>query len=184
MMVVASLVVVSKAARADPEREAPTDWGPPVPPAVLPFDGFNVPAGYHVETRARKAPIIVGSILLGVSYGLPLSFALKKDASSETRWLAAPIIGPWVGANQHTDSCAHRSPDDNNCFDFAPLGYGLLGLGQLAGAITLSAGLLNPRQVLVLNRTGVSSQPTRERSIAIAPWATSNGAGVAVGGLF
>ncbi len=183
IVVLASLVVVSKSALADPEPDSPTAWGPPVPPSVLPFDGFEVPAGYHVESRARKAPIIVGGVLLGVFYGLPLAFAVQKDASSETHWLAAPIIGPWAAANQHADSCAHRSPDDSYCVDLAPLGYAIVGLGQLAGAITLSAGLLNPRQVLVRNRGSVSSQPTHDASIAIMPWVTSSGAGLAVGGL-
>ncbi|MES1206261.1 MAG: hypothetical protein ABUS79_10030 [Pseudomonadota bacterium] len=88
---------------------------PDLAPRRLPYDdGDPVPAGYHVEKRARRGGVIAGSIMLGAAYIPLLYIALLTDFDGDTAWLALPVVGPWVAAARiPRDRC--NSSDTTYC---------------------------------------------------------------------
>jgi hypothetical protein len=70
---------------------------PPAGPARLRYEeGDPIPPGYHVVQRARQGPVIAGTIVFSVSYGIALSAAMINDFDDQTQWLAIPVAGPWL----------------------------------------------------------------------------------------
>jgi len=186
------ITAVGAQARAQEPAQPPatdssaTAAGPPVyylyptPPSELPFDGHYVPPGYHVESRARKGLIIGGAAPLGVLYSLGLQYAFHD--SPELHLLAVPVVGPWLAMGLHKDPCDHDPRQEEDfCVDAAPIAYFFDGLGQVAGAILLTTGLLNPKQVLVPDG---STQSASSFSVTVVPWLGASRGGVGLGGNF
>jgi len=122
------------------------------PPEVEEFDGFNVPAGYHVETRPRVGLLVGGAVTFGVLYMLSVSVAARAK-TSEGRWMAAPVIGPFAAMGAHEDPCAGKAGTESAwaCIDAAPTLELFDGIGQIVGASLLTVGIVSRRSVLVPN---------------------------------
>jgi hypothetical protein len=116
----------------------------------LEFDGFNVPAGYHVVTRPRIGLVIGGAVTLGVFYMLSVS-AGTRTSGAEGHWLAVPLIGPFGAAGAHEDACEKKRGTEAyiGCIDVAPTFEIVDGLGQIVGASLLFAGLISRKSILV-----------------------------------
>src|SRR3954468_23770453 len=110
---------------------------PPAPqlrqPESVPYNGGPVPAGYHVEERARRGMIIGGTLTLGVPWVLGIVVASGYDFSNQSGWLVVPVLGPWITiASRKTDGlCGYGNscPDDNGVRTMLILD----GLTQAAG---------------------------------------------------
>ena len=134
----------------------PPAWPPPVEPEddmEIESDGFQVPPGYHLETRHSKGLLIAGGVTFGASYFMAASAAAGAERNAEHNWLFVPAIGPWIALATHEDPCApgRYDADAAVCFDLVPSLYLIDGIAQVTGAILLGAGLLSTRQVLVRN---------------------------------
>jgi hypothetical protein len=126
-------------------------------------DGDPVPAGYHVGTRVRVAPIAVGASMFGVAWlssalGASVANGLGNDASD----LFIPAIGPFLQMSKTTDATGNFW----NVFD---------GTVQCVGIGLLIYGIVSPQQVLVRNDVA-RWLPT--------PYAARNGGGLVWGGAF
>jgi hypothetical protein len=104
------------------------------------------PQGYVLESRARRGPIIAGSILLGVPYVLGITFT---DLEEQRVWLVVPVAGPWLTLAGGDYSC-----DSNSDFDCADERTGrtfliLDGLMQGTGAALLIYGMASKSQRFV-----------------------------------
>jgi hypothetical protein len=169
-----------------PAPPYPSVWYPPPPPVYAPrevqeFDGFNVPAGYHVETRPRVGLVVGGAVTFGVLYMLSVS-AASSSKSTEGHWLAAPIIGPFAAAGAHQDPCEKKQGTEAGCLDIAPPFELLDALGQIVGASLLTAGLLARRSVLV------PDAPVRTGALVVVPsfsrTSTASSSGLSIAGTF
>lgn len=146
-------------------------------PATLPYvNGAPIPRGYMVEEYHPRGLIIGGAITLGSLYLISLSVAPTDDYKNGNGWLAVPVIGPfgWL-ATRKDRTCGYGSytytcSDDSSNRTLAMLD----GLGQVAGATMLIAGLAITRKHLVLVDTDV----------VVAPYATSTSSGLQLLGRF
>jgi hypothetical protein len=148
-------------------------------------DGTNLPAGTHVEKHVRRGWVIAGSIVFGVAYGLGLVSAASQDSSSPSKWLAIPVVGPWIalGALGSYDEAAcdrNSSSSSKICpsKSGAQEAYPMLGIGQLAGIGMVLGGVL-------LKRTEIVPDVIVEHEVTVAPFYASHGpGGLAVAGRF
>lgn len=149
-------------------------------PSELPYvEGGPVPRGYALEEYHSRGLIISGAVTLGTLYALSLSAAAGGNFNRANGWLAVPIVGPfgWLAARKApvcqyydvTDTC--RSDEDSKRAIVT-----VDGLGQVAGAALLIAGLSITRKHLVL----VNPQD----AVIVAPYASSTGSGLRVIGRF
>jgi hypothetical protein len=85
-------------------QQAPIDTRPYTMDYEL---GQPIPPGYHVVSRAHRAYVTSGSIILGIGYTAALIVAASRTEASATsesyhqvpyepRWLYVPIIGPLI----------------------------------------------------------------------------------------
>ncbi len=154
-LLVVGMVVLPAGVHAQaPPASPPPGWYPPplsyAPPPVEEFDGFNVPAGYHVETRPRVGLVVSGAVTLGVFYMLSVSVAARAK-TSEGRWMAVPVLGPFAAMGAHEDPCATKRGTEGAwaCVDADPTLELFDGIGQIIGASLLTTGLVARRSVLV-----------------------------------
>jgi len=119
------------------------DWEP----------GQPIPYGYHAENQVRKGPIIAGSVLFGVFYGLSsFSASVGQDSSSgrsnPVASLYIPVIGPFAQLFQ-----THSATGD----------YFLVvdGGAQAAGVILFIYGMTSPRPLLVRNDLAFTVAPMK-----------------------
>src|SRR5664280_129606 len=148
-------------------------------PAVLPYlEGAPVPRGYMVEEYHPRGLIIGGAVTLGVLYSLSLAVAASNNFNTANGWLAVPIVGPfgWL-ATRKTPPCnnsmySYSCSNDDSGNRAAVV---LDGMGQVAGAAMLIAGLAITRKHLLL----VDPNET-----VVAPYATSTSAGLNLLGRF
>jgi hypothetical protein len=177
---------------APPQPAAP--WPPPQPgfapwsppqgvPSYgedeIPCDGFSAaPPGYHVETRRNTGLVIGGAVTLGAPYFLSAVVASSASRTAEHNWLFVPVIGPWVSLGMH-DTCPHSPGEEAGvCIDLAPAAYVVDGIGQVAGALMLVAGLVDTYPVFVRNGIARSAAPSRPM-LSIAPaWFGRGTAGI------
>src|SRR5258707_4474128 len=97
-----------------PSTEAPPGWAPPqyanqyryapMPMELRYVEGRPIPAGYHLETRARQGLVVSGSINLRVPYFLSLSVAASSKYEPD-RWLYAPLFGPLIDLGTPKEPC-------------------------------------------------------------------------------
>ncbi len=167
---------------AFPMRDARTELGDERSPRELPFEDGYVPPGYHLESRPRKGLIIGGSVTLGSFYAFSLTAAMQSS-STEGRWLAVPVIGPWAAMSTHVDPCRdrHSSSDGFSCLDFAPMFEMIDALGQLTGAALLGAGFVSTRDVLVRDEGAAPSRSSAGAKLVLLPRATESARGFVVG---
>jgi hypothetical protein len=120
------------------------DWEP----------GNPIPYGYHAETRARKGPIISGSILFGVTY-LYSAFAASigedvagSNGNNKAASLYIPVVGPFAELFQS---------------DSATLDYILVldGIAQATGVILFVYGMSMPKPLLVRNDLAFTVTPMK-----------------------
>jgi len=117
-----------------------------------------VPAGYHVEERARKGMVIAGSVVLGVPWVLGVTIASGYDFSNQSGWLIVPALGPWITiASRKTDTiCSYAGSPTANCPEDNSVRTLLIldGLTQAAGTIMLVYGLASSKKVITRDFVG------------------------------
>ena len=150
-------------------------------PTELPYnEGAPIPRGYMLQEYHPRGLIIGGAVTLGVLYAISLSVASSNDFNTANGWLAVPVIGPfgWLaarktpsnicGTGSYTYSC--NNDDSGNRTAVA-----LDGMGQVAGAAMLIAGLAITRKHLIL---------IDQSEVMVAPYASSTGSGLRIFGQF
>lgn len=152
-----------------------------VPPQELPYiEGQRVPPGYAIDEHHPRGLIIGGSVTLGVLWLLSISVASANDYSGADGWLAVPVIGPfaWLATKKkHSCDSSTSYYCDNDVNDSSSRTLATFdGLGQVAGAAMLIAGLAITRKNLVLVNPAAA--------ISVAPFATSKTSGLAIVGQF
>lgn len=152
-----------------------------VPPQELPYvEGQRIPPGFAINEYHPRGLIIGGSVTLGVLWLLSISVASSNDYSGADGWLALPVIGPfaWLATKKKhscdssTSYCFDNDVDDSSSRTLVTFD----GLGQVAGAAMLIAGLAITRKNLVLVNPAAT--------ISVAPFATSKASGLALVGQF
>lgn len=149
-------------------------------PSELPYrEGAPVPRGYVVEEYHPRGLIIGGAVTLGVLYAISLSVASSNDFNTANGWLAVPVIGPfgWLAARK-SPTCNNNSIYVSTCNNDDSGNRTMVvldGMGQIAGATMLIAGLAITRKHLLF----VNPDET-----VVAPYASSTSAGVNVLGRF
>jgi hypothetical protein len=118
------------------------DWEP----------GQPIPYGYHAENRTRKGPIIAGTVLFCVAYGLSSFTASLGDNSSSSNPVSSlyiPVVGPFAQLFQ-----THSSATGD---------YMLIADGgaQAAGIILFIYGVTSPRPLLVRNDLAFTVAPMK-----------------------
>jgi len=159
-------------------------YAPPVDtrPLVLDYDPDKpIPAGYHLESNARKGFVIPGAIIFGISYGIALivagstheygsSYYSSSDYSYsdsggvpfQSSLLYIPVLGPWIALGTVKDrNCSSSSSgssyyyyscDNSDASDWrAMLTVG--GVTQVLGAGFVVLGLTLRSHRLVLNNS-------------------------------
>jgi hypothetical protein len=128
----------------------------------VPYNGGPVPAGYHVEERARKGLVIAGSVVLGVPWVLGVTIASGYDFANQSGWLVVPALGPWITiaarssdticsyAGSSSGSTVSNCPEDNSVRTLLILD----GLTQAAGTIMLVYGLASSKKVITRDFVG------------------------------
>ena len=115
-----------------------------------------VPEGYVVQTRANTGLIAGGLVGLGITYLTGVVIATGEDFSNGTTWALVPIVGPWgaIGARKYTCG-ANDIPAAKKCVKAAVSEVRTVtflavdGIGQMASAVVLLAGLLSSTDELV-----------------------------------
>ncbi len=146
-------------------------------PAVLPYvEGAPVPRGYVLEEYHPRGLIIGGTVTLAVLYGLSFAVA-STNFSSENGWFAVPVIGPfgWL-ATRKTPTCNNTTDVTCNSDDSGNRALAAFdGMGQVAGAAMLIAGLAITRKHLIL---------VNPQDLVVAPYTSSTGSGLRLFGRF
>lgn len=162
----------------------------PAPTELRFVEGRPIPAGYHLETRARKGLVVAGPIVFGVPYFLSLSTAASSGYQPD-RWLYAPVVGPFVDLANRKEDCT-ISPGFNggnnyNCGDDSVARFFLMfdGLMQVSGVAMLIFGLALPQQVLVRDDAPFVGSKSKTFAWSIAPQTFGrSGYGVGMAAIF
>jgi hypothetical protein len=105
-----------------------------------------VPAGYRLQSRTRRGPMIAGTIMFSVTYGINI-LAASVMTDDRANWLYVPGVGTWPLVR---DACDDRDTRGAGC-EFLVM-HSLvhsIGLGLIIFAIA------SPRQVAVRERTAL-----------------------------
>jgi hypothetical protein len=153
-------------------------------------EGRPIPAGYHLETRARRGLVVSGPIIFGVPYLLSMSVAASSHYQPD-RWLYAPVVGPFVNLATRADDCdPNNSSGSSNvtvCSGDSGIRFFLMldGLMQTAGATLLVLGLALPQHLLVRDDAPFTGANKSNFAWAISPYAIGrSGYGVGINGIF
>jgi hypothetical protein len=151
-------------------------------PAELPYtEGAPIPRGYALQEYHPRGLIIGGAVTLGVLYLVSFTVASSNNFNTANGWLAVPVIGPfgWLatrkaptnlcGSGTYTYDCNYNDDSGNRT------AVALDGLGQIAGAAMLVAGLAITRKHLVL---------IDQTEVMVAPYSSSTGSGLRIFGRF
>jgi len=101
----------------------------------------------------RRGPVIAGSLMFGLTYGLQLLVASANDFENTSDWLVVPVLGSWVFMSEECDGS--RGSDDACTF------LVLHGLTQTAGAALLIYGLASKSKRYVRDDARVRLAPAR-----------------------
>jgi hypothetical protein len=150
-------------------------------PQEMPYDeSKGVPAGYHIDERVRKGPIIAGSIVAGVPYLIGVNIAAASGFENHSYWLLVPGIGPLLTMATR-DKCESQSGttssnDSVDCVGDALLAMVLIidGLMQTTGVVLFGVGIGSTKKVLVRDKAALHLRPHRFQT----------GYGLAVDGTF
>ena len=120
-----------------------------------------IPPDYHLETRDRSGLVLVGAVLLGVSY-VPTAAAAavcEQEHCGGTTGLFVPVVGPIIAAVAHDDASGRRAEAGGPGRDvFWPALMFADFAAQAGGATMLILGLtLKPKQVLVHDDVATSN---------------------------
>jgi hypothetical protein len=151
-------------------------------------EGRPIPAGYHLETRARKGLVVSGSIILGVPYFLSLSVAASSKYEPD-RWLYAPLFGPFIDLGVRKEPCNTNNTFNGTlttCEDDSSQRFFLMadGLMQVAGTTMLVLGLVLPQQLLVRDDAPYVGDRGSHFSWSVAPIVGRSTHGVGLAGTF
>jgi len=146
---------------AYPAPPAPAYGAYPTPlraPESAPYNGGPVPAGYHVEERARRGLVVGGAVTLGVPWVLGVTIASGYDFSNQSGWLVVPALGPWItiAARKNDTICDYVGSSNSNCSPDNSVRTILIldGLTQAAGTIMFVYGLASPKKVITRDFVG------------------------------
>jgi hypothetical protein len=114
-----------------------------------------VPAGYHVESRVRRGPIIAGTIMAGSTYLINLFIADLdgNDNDDRSTWLYVPGVGTWA----YVDEACDNERD----------GCSIVVMHSLTHSIGLALiiyGLAAPKQILARDTASLRITPYLARS--------------------
>lgn len=125
---------------------------PAVPPPALPPDSRPLiisdwpedepaPAGYHWSKRARRGPIIAGSVLFGTFYVTSVLVGGGGQTAGDRSlgWLYLPALGPFIELS-------------NSSTALGTVTLILDGAAQSAGLALLIWGITSPAPILVKNQ--------------------------------
>jgi hypothetical protein len=130
------------------------------PPDSVPYQGGQIPAGYHLEERPRKGLIISGALLTGIPWAIGLAGVSSANFPNHSGWLVVPALGPWLTlATRHDSHCTYYGDGSDVCFDndlngLARTALVFDGLLQTAGAVLFIVGISSKNQVLARDFTG------------------------------
>ncbi len=143
---------------APPARPAP-------PPAEMPYDPNRpVPAGYHIDERVRRGPLIAGAIVIGVPYVIGLNTAAAAGFENHSYWLAIPVAGPFLTLATRNKVCEKQNKTTQENWDcLGDFFVGMLlvfdGIMQTTGGVLVGVGLGATKQVLVRDTARVRFGP-------------------------
>ena len=158
-LVGAGLVAALSTARSARADEYPLTIA--FPPRTLPYEeGAPVPPGYHLEQRATKSYVLLGTTMFGAAY-LPSLFVTaavvggRQPDAPRIEPLAIPVAGPFI-----TIMTAHTG---------VPGGVVLVadGIAQTGGILLLIAGLKIHEPVLVFDTIKATAR------LSVAPGSVS-----------
>jgi hypothetical protein len=98
----------------------------------------------------RRGPVIAGSLMFGITYGLQVLVASAVDFEDDSEWLLVPVVGSWVFMNRTCED------SDDGCSFLV-----LHGITQAAGAALLVYGLAARHKRYVRDEVGVKVSPVR-----------------------
>lgn len=182
-----------------PQGQPPPGYGPPgyaegwraQPMEMRYVEGRPIPAGYHVETRARKGLIVSGSIIFGIPYLLSMSVAASSRHQPD-RWLYAPVVGPFINLATRADDCNPNGTSSGvsttvTCTGDSGVRFFLMmdGLMQTAGATLFVLGLALPQTLLVRDDAPYVGKKGSQFAWTVSPYAVGrSGYGLGVIGIF
>jgi hypothetical protein len=131
---------------------------PPMGPARMKYsEGDPIPPGYRVESRTRTGLVVGGSIMFGLMYGLTI-FGASESSDSDTKWLYAPVIGPFI----------YASTLDGELAGVGRFFLYLDGLIQAGGATMLIVGLIGKTELVRNDIAKVSVMPMVGRASGLS----------------
>ncbi len=133
---------------------------PAPPPRELPYaEGGTPPAGYRLESRVRRGPIIAGSILAGTTYLINILAAGiiedAGDADTRTTLLYVPGVGSWGYVGGGCDGSS-----GSGC-EFLVLH----SLAHSAGVVLVIYGIAAPKKLWVREDVGLTVLPLVARGM-------------------
>jgi hypothetical protein len=144
-------------------------YAPPnVGPRMMDYEqGQPVPAGYHVETKARKGLAIAGGVMFGSFYILSaFGAAIASDGHDKQAWpFWVPAIGPFIALGTEKHNALRSSNDATASLTFL---YVIDGIVQTGGLAMLVAGIALPSQKLVRDDIGLLDDKVHIRPSPIA----------------
>jgi hypothetical protein len=151
--------------------------GVAVPAAAQQADEEPVVLRYP-PTSVRYGLITGGVAIFGIPYGLSAMSAALWPGTPGSKWLYAPVIGPW-GALAHS-GCSEDDPDcDTAIVVVRGVLYVLDGFAQIGGLGLIGEG--------IFMTTEAEEEPApkpKKASIVVAPVASPQLSGIAVSGSF
>ncbi len=154
----------------------------PFYPDTLPYrDGQTIPPGYVVQTTANSGLRTGGIVTLLLAYGLALGGGAASGFDRGSKWLAAPLVGPWgaIAARDFPCETAETALDDRKCINQALDDAAVVSVFVFNG-IVQAAGLT----MTIVGAATKSSQLVRKDRIVLRPSLDPRMAGLRVDGSF
>lgn len=177
LLIAASLAVAPAGAIAQPSSPAEQPPSEADRTGQVYHEGDSIPAGYRVERRVNRAPIIVGASLLGGGYLIAVMLELAisttasiTDSAGESGFkgqpaVFIPVVGSFI-ASSHNEGGVKAME----------IGAGIL---QGVGAGLIFYGATSPKQTLVQDR---SARPAP--SLQVGPIVGAGRVGLQIGASF
>jgi hypothetical protein len=132
----------------------------------------DVPPGYHIEERPRKAPIYAGAAVLAGGY---LMSALWAPMIDQGGYAVVPVLGPWLWLM--ADHPVRTEGDTPDAESLAPAVMVFGGLAQTAGIVLVLVGVGSTRKWVVRGEPDVAK-------LVVLPHVGSHGASLSLSGAF
>ncbi len=107
----------------------------------------------RIERKPNTAAIVTGASLLGTAYVISVLPTIGADVGGDHEFdpLYAPIVGPFIAAARSFANANHSTGYFGSWGQSIATGMGVIfvvdGITQVAGVVTLVAGLATPRRI-------------------------------------